>query len=47
MGVKNPKIVWWNKIKAAVRRKETAWKEVMAVSDAEAKEKYMEVYRED
>ena len=27
MGVKNPKIVWWNdKIKAAVRRKETAWK---------------------
>ena len=39
-GVKNPKSVWWNdEIKAAVTRKEAAWKEVLAASDEEAKEK--------
>ena len=33
------KSVWWkDKIKAAVRRKEGVWKEVLAVSDKEAKQ---------
>ena len=45
---KNPKSVWWNDgIKAAVRRKETAWKEVLPASDEETKERCMEVYREE
>ena len=40
--------VWWSdEIKAAVRRKEAAWKEVLATSDEEAKERCMEVYREE
>ena len=46
-GGKNPKSVWWNdKIKAAVRRKETAWKGVLAASDEETK-KCMEAHREE
>ena len=44
----NPKSVWWNdEIKAAVRRKEAAWKEVLAASNEEAKERCMEVYKEE
>ena len=44
---KNPNSVFWNdEIKAAVRRKETAWK-VLAASDEEAKERCMEVYTEE
>ena len=40
--------MWWNdEIKAAVRRKEAAWKEVLAASDEEAKERCMEAYREE
>ena len=40
---KNPKSMWWNdEIKAAFRRKETAWKGVLATSDEETKERYME-----
>ena len=40
---KNPKSVWWNdEVKAAVRRKK-----VLAASDEEAKERGMEVYREE
>ena len=47
VGGKNPKSVWWNdEIKAAVRRKEVAWKEVLAASDKETKEGCMEEYRE-
>ena len=39
-GEKNPKRVWWNdEIKAMVRRKETAWKEVLVLSDRGAKRK--------
>ena len=35
---KNPKSVWWNdEIKAAVTRKEAAWKGVLAASDEETK----------
>ena len=38
VGAKNPKSVWWNdEIKAAVRRKDAAWKEVLAASDEEEK----------
>ena len=34
---KNLKSVWWNdEVKAAVRRKEAAWKEVLAASNEEA-----------
>ena len=48
VGGKKPKIVWWNnEVKGAVRRKETAWKGVLAVSDEETKERCMEVYREE
>ena len=42
---KTPKSVWWNdEIKAAVSRKEAAWKGVLATSD-ETKERCMEAYR--
>ena len=34
-------------IKAAVRRKKAAWKEVLATRDQEAKERCMEAYREE
>ena len=45
---KNPKSVWWNdEIKAGVRRKEAAWKEVLAAINEEVKEKCMEAYREE
>ena len=45
---KNPKSAWWNdEVKAAVRRKEAAWKEVLAASDEEAKERWMEAYKEE
>ena len=44
----NPKSVWWNdETKAAVRRKEAAWKVVLAASDEETKERCMEAYREE
>ena len=40
--------VWWNdEVKAAVRRMEAAWKEVLTASDEEAKERSMESYREE
>ena len=39
--------MWRNdEIKAAVRRKEAAWKGVFAASDEETKERCMEAYRE-
>ena len=35
----NPKSVWWNdEVKAAVKRKEAAWKEVLGARDEDAKE---------
>ena len=38
MGGKNPKSVWRNdEIKATVRRKEAAWKEVLAAINEETK----------
>ena len=40
VGGENPKSVWWSeKIKVAVRRKEHAWKRVLAASDEENKER--------
>ena len=43
VGGKNPKSVRWNdEIKAAVRRKETAWKEVLVASDEGTNERGME-----
>ena len=43
-----PKSVWWNdEIKDAVRRKEDAWKGVLAASDEETKESCIEAYREE
>ena len=40
--------MWWNgEIKAAVMRKEAAWKEVLAASVEETKERCMEAYREE
>ena len=48
MGGKNLKSVWWNdEIKSAVMRKEAARKIVLATSDEETKEGYMEAYREE
>ena len=47
VGGKNPRSVWWNdEVKAAVRRKGDAGKEVLAASDEEAKERCMGAYRE-
>ena len=47
-GGKNPKSVWWkDEVNVAVRRKEAAWKEVLADSDEEAKGKCMETFREE
>ena len=44
---KNPKSMWWNnEIKAALRKKEAAWKEVFTASNEEAKERCLEAYRE-
>ena len=48
VGRKNPKIVWSNdEIEFAFRRKEAAWKEVLAASGEEAKERCMGAYREE
>ena len=48
VGEKNPKSLWWNKkMKAAVRRKGVAWKEVLAANDEDTKERCMEAYREE
>ena len=45
-GGKTPKSVWWSdEIKTAVRRKEDAWKRMLAASDVENKERCMEAYR--
>ena len=42
------KSLWWNdERKTAVRRKEAAWKEVVATSNEEVKERCMEMYREE
>ena len=46
VGGGNPKSVWWNdQVKAAVKRKEDAWKEVLGARDEDARERYLEVYK--
>ena len=48
VGEKKPKSVWWNdEMKAAVRRKEAAWKGALAASNEGTKERCREVYREE
>ena len=43
-----PKIVCWNdQVKAAVKRKEDTWKEVLGVRDEDAREMCLEVYKEE
>ena len=37
----NPKCVWWNdEVKAAVKRKEYAWKEMLRGRDKDARERF-------
>ena len=44
----DPKRVCWNdKVKAAVKRKEGAWKQVLGARDESAKERCMGAYREE
>ena len=39
--------MWWNgQVKVAVKRKEDAWKEMLRVKDEDAKERYLEAYKE-
>ena len=40
--------MWWNdQVKAAVKRKEDAWKEVLGAKDEVARERCLEVYKEE
>ena len=40
--------MWWNNhVKATVKRKEAAWKEVLGAKDEDAKERCLEVYNEE
>ena len=44
----NPKSVWWdNQVKAVVKRKEDAWKEVLGARDEVARERCLETYKEE
>ena len=48
VGGKNPNSVWENdEVKEAFRRKEAVWKGVLADSEEEAKEKCMEVCKDE
>ena len=48
MGGNNPKSVWWNdEVKAADKRKEAAWKEVLGARNEDAKEICMKAYRKE
>ena len=40
-------MLWNDQLKAAVKRKEDAWKEVLGARDEEAKESCLEVYKEE
>ena len=48
VGGGSPNSVWWNdEIKASVKRKETTGKEMLEARDEVAKERYLEVYKEE
>ena len=48
VGAANPKSVWWNdEVKTMVYRKEDAWNEVLGGRDEGAREKCLEVYKEE
>ena len=48
VGGRNPKSVGWNdKVKAAVKRKEDTWKEVLGARHEDARETYLEAYKEE
>ena len=43
-----PKRVWWkDHVKAVVKRKEAAWKEVLGAIDKDVRERCLEVYKEE
>ena len=45
VGGGNTKSVWWNdQVKAAVKRKEDAWNEVLGARDEDARERCLEAY---
>ena len=47
-GGPNPKSFWWgHQVKAVVKRKEDAWKEVLGDTDEDARERCLEVYKEE
>ena len=40
--------MWWNdQVKAAVKRKEDAWKEVLEARDEDVRERCLEAYKEE
>ena len=42
----NPKSGWWkDQVKAAVKRKEAAWKDVLGARDEDEKERCLEIYK--
>ena len=48
VGGGNPKSVWWNdQVKAAVKRNKDVWKEVLGARDEDARERCLEVYKEE
>ena len=48
VGRKNPKNVWWDdEVKAVVKRMEDAWKQVLGARDEAAKERCIDMYREE
>ena len=48
VGGRSPKSVWWNdEIKATVKRKEAAWKRMLAASDEDTKIRCMKAHREE
>ena len=40
-------MLWNDEVKAAVRRKEAAWKKVLGARDEDAKERCLEIYKEE
>ena len=47
IGGGKPKSMWWNdQVKGMVKRKEDVWREVLEARDEDAREMYLEVYKE-